>query len=106
MPRSKAVPQPSREISAETMFVAMVIRNAMEDFHTKHLSDAQMAELNPIIRNAVATALDVYAKRDQHPGAALFYQFNAAMIPDFWEPPRFLDDYLFVLAGPGQVAKQ
>lgn len=35
------------------MYIAMVVRNAMEDFHAKHLSDTQMAELNPIIRNAI-----------------------------------------------------
>jgi len=34
-------------------YIAMVIRNAMEDFHCRHLSDEQMAELNPIIRDAV-----------------------------------------------------
>lgn len=99
MSPSKTASQPSPETSAEAMFVSMVVRNAMEDFHAKHLSDAQMAELNPIIRNAVVSALDAFRKRDQHPGAALFYQFNKAMIPDFWEPPQFVDDYLFVLGG-------
>ena len=33
-------------------YIAIVIRNAMEDFHHKYLSDEQMKELNPIIRNA------------------------------------------------------
>ena len=28
--------------------IAAVVRNSMEDFHCKHLSDAQMKELNPI----------------------------------------------------------
>jgi len=32
----------------------------MEDFHCRHLSDEQMAELNPIIRNAIYTALYAY----------------------------------------------
>jgi hypothetical protein len=32
-------------------YIAIVIRNAMEDFHCQHLSDAQMEELNPIIRS-------------------------------------------------------
>ena len=39
------------------LYISMVVRNAMEDFHGKHLSDAQMKEINPIIRNAVYTAL-------------------------------------------------
>jgi hypothetical protein len=27
-------------------YIAMVVRNAMEDFHCKHLSEAQMKELD------------------------------------------------------------
>ena len=38
-------------------YISIVIRNSMEDFHSKHLTDAQMKELNPVIRNAVYTAL-------------------------------------------------
>ena len=30
--------------------IAMHVRNEMEGFHCQHLSDAQMKELNPIIR--------------------------------------------------------
>ena len=41
----------------QSKYISIVIRNAMEDFHTKHLTDKQMKELNPVIRNAVYTAL-------------------------------------------------
>ena len=44
-------------LKSQSKIISIVIRNAMEDFHTKHLSDDQMKELNPIIRNAVYTAL-------------------------------------------------
>ena len=37
--------------------IAAVVRNAMEDFHVKYLTDEQMKELNPIIRNAIYTIL-------------------------------------------------
>ena len=46
------------------MLIAAVVRNSMEDFHCKYLSDAQMKELNPIIRNAIYTAL---IKLDEDP---------------------------------------
>ena len=32
-------------MKAQTKIISIVIRNAMEDFHTKHLSDEQMKEL-------------------------------------------------------------
>jgi hypothetical protein len=37
--------------------IAAYIRSNIEDFHAKHLSDKQMKELNPLIRNAVYTFL-------------------------------------------------
>lgn len=39
------------------MLIAIAVRNEMEDFHCEHLTDSQMKELNPIIRNAIVTAL-------------------------------------------------
>ena len=37
--------------------IAAYIRMYMEDFHCKHLTDEQMKELNPILRNAIYTFL-------------------------------------------------
>jgi len=41
----------------QSKYIAIVVRNSMEDFHCKHLTDKQMRELNPIIRNGIYTAL-------------------------------------------------
>ncbi len=54
--------RPSETAAAEyarnvAKYIAIVVRNAMEDFHSRHLIDAQMRQLNPIIRNAIFTAL-------------------------------------------------
>jgi hypothetical protein len=73
--------------------IAMVIRNAMQDFHVKHLSDGQMRGLNPIIRNAVYTALQALDDAPRSENARQFLGFHAAMIPSYWEPPELLDDY-------------
>jgi hypothetical protein len=40
-------------LKAFSTYIAMCVRNAMENFHCAHLSDEQMSELNPIIRNAI-----------------------------------------------------
>lgn len=37
--------------------VAYYVRNGIEDFHKDYLSDDQMRELNPLIRNAIYTFL-------------------------------------------------
>src|SRR5262245_60252351 len=49
--------RPTKDREDAAMYVAMVVRNALEDFHCRHLSDEQMKELNPLIRNAICTAL-------------------------------------------------
>jgi hypothetical protein len=86
----------SAEIADEramAMFVAMVVRNALEDFHSRHLTNAQMKELNLIIRNAVFTALHAAARAKQSQGARAFVQFHSSCVPDYWEMPGLLEDY-------------
>lgn len=83
-----------RDLKPIAMYVAMVVRNEMEDFHAAHLSDKQMAELNPIIRNAIYTAmqsLDDLSK--ESPAAGVFVNFHTAMIPTYWEEPELTETY-------------
>ena len=74
----------------QSKYISMVIRNAMEDFHTKHLSDAQMKELNPLIRNAVYTALYTIQYFEKSDKAKTFLNYQAEMIPEYWEEPELI----------------
>jgi len=74
-------------------YVAIVVRNAMEGFHQKHLSDQQMKELNPIIRNAVYTAIYTREASDKSDKARVFVKYHLASIPDYWEEPEFLEGF-------------
>lgn len=87
-------PQAVKEDQKLANYIAMVIRNAMEDFHCRHLTDDQMKELNPIIRNAVCTALHAFNNYEKADAAAGFVDFNLRMIPKYWEEPELLDDYV------------
>ena len=71
-------------------YVAMVVRNAMEDFHCKHLSDEQMKELNPIIRNAIYTAIYTYETHTQSDPSKQFVEYHLMSIPKYWEEPELL----------------
>ena len=75
-------------IKFQSKLISIVIRNAMEDFHTKHLSDAQMKELNPIIRNAVYTALYSMHYCKDSMKLMEFISYQSDMIPDYWEEPE------------------
>jgi hypothetical protein len=76
------------------MYLASVVRNAMEDFHCQYLSDEQMKELNPIIRNAIYTALYARENYNRSFAAQNFVDFSIRLIPDYWEEPTLIDDLL------------
>ena len=87
-------PQPVEADQKLANYIAMVIRNAMEDFHCEHLTDDQMKELNPIIRNAICTALHAFNNYEHADVAEKFVAFNLCMVPKYWELPELLDDYV------------
>ena len=74
----------------QSKYISIVIRNATEDFHSKHLTDAQMEELNPLIRNAVYTALYTMQYYKDSVRAQEFMDSQVGMIPDFWEEPELI----------------
>jgi hypothetical protein len=74
--------------------IAIYIRNGMEDFHCKNLSDAQMKELNPIIRNSIVTALHVMRHMADSEAAKKSSDFSLRCIPSYWEEPELLPDYV------------
>lgn len=78
---------------AVAKYVAIVVRNAMEDFHTAHLTDAQMKELNPIVRDAVFTALYAIVRSGDSPAAQRSGDYNIRMIPSYWEEPELLPGF-------------
>ena len=84
--------KPSKNSQETAMFLAMVVRNAMEDFHHRHLSDEQMKELNPIIRNAIYTGLQALRHYRRSEGARSFADWQKRLIPDHWEQPKLLTD--------------
>lgn len=79
---------------AVAKYIAMVVRNAMEDFHVAHLSDEQMRELNPIVRNAIYTALHALRRVDSDPASRSYVEFALLLIPKYWEEPELLPDYV------------
>ena len=77
-------------MKSKSKYIAMVIRNAMEDFHCKHLSDTQMKELNPLIRNAIYTALYTMHYYMDSDRIREFVNSQVEMIPRYWEEPELI----------------
>ena len=87
-------PELPEESQTVATYMAMVVRNAMENFHCEHLSDEQMKELNPIIRNAICTGLHAFTNYERSDAAKRFMDYNLRMIPEHWEPPELPDGYV------------
>ena len=86
------------ERQKQAMLLGIEVRNRMEDFHVKYLSDEQMKELNPIIRQGIINGIELwdeykrFMKTTKLNGKMSEYVALAIMtIPDYWEPPE--DDY-------------
>lgn len=82
-----------QSIKTFAKYIAIVIRNAMEDFHHANLSDEQMKTLNPIVRNAIYTALYAFVNQNESSKSRRFIQYQLEMIPIYWEDPELLTDF-------------
>jgi len=67
------------------LLVAIYVRNAMEDFHVRHLTDAQMKEINMIVRQGLYDIVSMIEDDDDGDDQTLNYL--VAQIPDYWEIP-------------------
>lgn len=70
-----------------TLVVAMLVRNALEDFHVAHLSDVQMKELNRLIRYGIYDAVTLIETMAADPEKQQFYEWLVGSIPGYWEIP-------------------
>ncbi len=94
------IPPLTEAMRAESLVLAMSIRNALEG--TLHggeagelsLTDAQMERLNPLVRDALVTALHARAHQLTSKAARRYLDFQAMLVPDHWEPPELLEDYV------------
>jgi hypothetical protein len=95
----KDVPESvQKSLQRWSTLIAINVRNRMENFHSEHLSDAQMKELNPIIRNAIYESLHAIflLKRGHNESQRLYGARNVSywllMAPSYWEQPRLPND--------------
>ena len=89
--------QPPRLSDADRLqatVLAMSVHNALDgtlhggDVGTLSLTDEQMRILNPIVRNALATALHARSNYHRCRPARAYLDFQVRLIPDYWEPRR------------------
>ena len=94
----KDLPKNAKEaLQTWAKVIAMHVRNEMEDFHCRHLSDEQMKELNPIIRKAsYETLRQLYflkkGTKKQRLVAVQSIHHLFLLLPDYWEAPDLTEE--------------
>lgn len=71
-----------------SQIVALSVRNNIENFHVRYLSDSQMKELNPLIRKGVYEALFTLANYNNNVYCQEWINYLARSIPSYWEEPE------------------
>lgn len=77
----------SNNLNFKAKAIAAYVRYNIEDFHHKHLSDAQMKELNPLIRNAIYTFLKDEAERNSF---EISFMCKGNLAP-YWEDCQYVN---------------
>lgn len=80
-------------IKLQTNVIAHAVRDELEDFHVKYLTDVQMKELNPLIRNAIHNILFAMANVEKHEECAKIVEWHIRAIPPYWETPVLNDHF-------------
>lgn len=75
------------DLNFQAKVIASYVRENIEDFHCEHLNDAQMKELNPLIRNAIYTAL-----RDIMFRPTRTYAVQKLNLAPYWEDCEYLEN--------------
>ena len=97
MPTARRNHMPTEETVLFALFVSVVLHNKLEDLHAKYLSSTAMDELDPIIRNAVFSAIHVFLLREQSPGAQKYVNNMLRKVPPYWEAPICDNDIVRLL---------
>jgi len=89
MRKGDPIPPP---FQGAALAIASYVRNEMEDFHCEHLSDEQMAQLNPIIRNAIGTAIYALTKYSENETCQSLIDHARRFVPHYWESAIFCEN--------------
>ena len=78
------------QIKVISKIIALAVRNEMEDFHVKYLSDKQMKELNPLVRRGIYNALFALVNYKVDIDCDEFLRYYIRMMPNYWEDPELI----------------
>lgn len=84
--------EPTEFQMEKAKLLASFVRSEIEDFHCEHLTNKQMKELNPLIRNGIVAGL-YYLDNVRNERIFKALNFQIRLIPDYWENPVISDMY-------------
>lgn len=91
---SASEPTLAKDIQQSATIMAMVVRKALAESHREHLSQEQVQELNPVIGDAIATALHAFQHFEGSEKAKQFVAFHFQNVPADFRQPELLGYYV------------
>lgn len=76
------------DMKSTAKLIAMFVRHGIEGFHREHLTNEQMRILNPLIRNAIHSALYTMEHREEDWYCDQELENKRGAIPPYWESPE------------------
>jgi hypothetical protein len=101
---SASEPTLPKDIQQSATIIAMVVRKAMAEFNSEHLSQEQLRKLNPIIADAIATALHAFQHFENFEKAQQFVAFHFQNVPADTPQPSLLDYYVQFWNDDGELS--
>ncbi len=75
------------------MLAAMYLDTGSPNCTKERILNEPERELNPIVRNAICTALHAFLNDENSDVNKIFVDFHVCSIPKYWERPVLIDDY-------------
>lgn len=76
------------ELERRSIFLAMCVRNAIEDIHAEFVPDSAMPTFNRMVRNAIYTGMTAINDFPLSAESVVYVESTRREIPDYWEPPE------------------
>lgn len=93
----------AQNLKVISKLISIAVRDGIEDFHVKYLNDEQMAELNPLICDAIYNLLFAISGSESNINCARYVQYNAIRIPDYRYEPELEKDFQDLLQVSSEV---
>ena len=86
---------PNAEVASRAaVCIGILVHNELKESLAAHLSNDQIAELDPLICNAIYTGFYAMMTAPDDHAARVYTDYAERAVPGYWKPPKLTEHYL------------